>query len=258
MTERELLDGLAPLAFHAVLVFARLGSALILLPGLGELDIPANIRLGLGLLITALLVPVLAPGLPAIPDAVPELLRLLVIEIAIGLWLGMLARLLTIALALGGQFIALMIGLASPLQTDPVFAGQGTETARLFGLAGATLVLASGLYAVPLRALVASYTLLPPGEALPLGAQAETMAAAVGASVALALRLAAPLVLASVIGNFALGLLSRLAPQVQVFGIAAPGQIILGLLLLALLVDPILAVWRIAAEAGFEGLPGLR
>jgi flagellar biosynthetic protein FliR len=64
---------------------------------------------------------------------------------------------------------------------------------------------------------------------------------------ALALRLAAPLVLAAVLGNFALGLLARLAPQVQVFTIGVPGQIIAGLLLLGLLLPALIAVWLASA-----------
>jgi len=120
------------------------------------------------------------------------------------------------------------------------------------------LVLASGLYALPLRALAESYSVLPAGNPLPLGPQAEALAQAVADSLGLGLRLAAPLILAGVLGNFALGLLARVAPQVQIFAVAAPGQIIAGLLLLALVLTPMLGTWMTAAEAGFLALPGLR
>lgn len=242
-----MLDQLPVLAFQAVLVLARLGAAVLLLPGLGEQDVPASIRLSLVLALVALLLPGLAPGLPPLPEELPELLRLMVIETAIGLWLGLLARLVALALAQAGQVVALMVGLASPLQTDPVFGSQSTVTGRLFSLLAATLMLSSGLYAVPLRALAESYAVLPPGVALSFGRTAESVAQAAADSLALALRLAAPLVLAAVLGNFALGLLARLAPQVQVFAIAVPGQIICGLLLLGLLLPAMLAVWLAAA-----------
>ena len=83
------------------------------------------------------------------------------------------------------------------------------------------------------------------------------MAQAVADSLSLALRLASPLVLASVLGQFALGLLARLAPQVPVFMVAAPGQILAGLLLLALLLPTLLGTWLTAARDGFSALPGL-
>ncbi|MBK1661745.1 flagellar biosynthetic protein FliR [Paracraurococcus ruber] len=248
---------LPDLVFHAVLVLARVGSALLLLPGLGAAEVPATIRLALALALTALVLPVVQPGLPALPGDPSDLLRLLLIEIAIGVWLGLLARLLELALAQAGQVMALMVGLASPLQGDAVFGAQATALSRLFGLAAAMLVLSTGLYALPLRAMAESYDAFPPGAALPLPAQAGLLAQAVADSLSLALRLAAPLILAGILGQFALGLLARLTPQVPVFILAAPGQILAGLLLLAALLPGLLGGWLAALREGFESLPGL-
>ena len=248
-------EALPALAFHGVLLVARLGGAVLLLPGLGEQDVPPSIRLALLLALVALLLPGLAPSLPAMPEAVPALLRLILLETAIGLWLGLLARLVALALAQAGQLVALMTGLASPLQTDPILGAQSTATGRLFSLLAATLVLSTGLYALPLRALAESYAVLPPGGSPGFGRSAESVAQAVADSMALALRLAAPLVLGAVLGNFALGLLARVAPQVQVFTIAAPGQIIAGLLLLGLLLPALIAVW-LASAGEMLRLPG--
>ena len=67
MTEAELLAALPGLAFHAALLFCRLGAAVMLLPGLGEAEIPATQRLALGLGLVLALLPVLAPALPPAP-----------------------------------------------------------------------------------------------------------------------------------------------------------------------------------------------
>lgn len=243
-----IVEALPALAFHAVLLLARLGGAVMLLPGLGEAEVPVTVRLALVLALVALLLPGLAPGLPPAPEAPPEAIRLLLVETGIGLWLGLLARLVALALAQAGQVVALMIGLITPLQTDAMLGAAGTATGRLFALLAAVTVLSSGLYAVPLRALADSYAALPPGAALPAGPAAESVARAVADSLALALRLAAPLVLAAVLGNLGLALLARLAPQVQVFMIAAPAQLLLGLLLLALLLPALLGTWQDAAR----------
>ena len=253
----EVPADLAAEAFHFLLLFCRLGAASLMLPGLGEQDIPASIRLALGLTLPLLLLPVLGPALPALPPAVPALVRLVALEVLAGIWLGLTARLVALALVQAGQAAALFIGLASPLQTDPSLGAQTTAPARLFGLLAAVLVLSSGLYAVPLRALVESYALLPPGEALPLGGSAEALARAVAGSFALALRLAAPLLLAAVLSNLALALLARVAPQVPAYTIAAPGQILLGLVLLALVLPALLQVWQDAAGEALGALPGL-
>lgn len=260
MTEADaaLIRDLPGLAFQAMLVFARLAAATMLLPGLGEQEIPARIRLGLALAITAALLPVLLPGLPPAPGDAAEAARLIVQEVAVGLWLGGLARLAALAFAMAGQAIAALIGLQGLMVSDPEIGGQATAVARAFGLLSAVLVLGSGLHAIALRALTDSYAVLPAGGALPLGDVAESVAQAGAASLALALRLAAPFVIAAVVLNIGLGLLSRLVPQVQTFFVVVPGQILAGLALLALLAPAMLLAYGTALREAFLALPGAR
>jgi flagellar biosynthesis protein FliR len=260
MTEADaaLVASLPALAFQAMLVFARLGAAVMLLPGLGEQEIPFTVRLALGLAMLLLLLPGLAPGLPAAPEEGAEALRLVAQEVVVGLWLGGLARIAALALAMAGQVIATLTGLQGLLVGDPGLGGQATALGRAFGLLAAVLVLGTGLYGIALRALVESYALLPAGAVLPTGAAAEAIAAAGAASLELALRLAAPFVVAAVVLNLGLGLLARLAPQVQTFFVAIPGQILAGLALLALLAPPLLVAFAEALRGAFQALPGAR
>lgn len=247
----------ADLTFQAVLLLARLGACGMLLPGFGEAEVPAPIRLAIVLSLVPLLLPVLAPGLPPAPPDAAEALRLIATEIAVGLWLGWLARLTFLAMTMAGQAIAFLIGLSSLLAPDAALGGQSSSVARLLGLAAAALVLATGLYALPLRALVESYSLLPAGAPLPADAAAEAIVAAGAGSIALALRLAAPLLLLALLTQAASGLLARAAPQAQVFVLAAPAQTAAGLALLALLLPAMLAYWAEALRAAWSTLPGL-
>lgn len=254
--DAALLATLPALVFQAALLFCRLGAAVMLLPGLGESEVPATIRLSLGLLLTLLLLPLLAPGLPAVPEAPGEVLRVLTLELLAGLWLGGLARGLVLALAQAGQVMGSMIGLTTPLQGDPELGAQSTPLGRGFGFAATVLVLATGLYAWPLSALVGSYAVLPAGAPFPAGAAADAVAAMVAESFSLALRLAAPFILAGVLFNAGMGLIARVAPQIQIFVVAAPAQIVGGLGLLLLLLPAILAFWDGAMRRGFAALPG--
>ncbi|HET9019364.1 MAG TPA: flagellar biosynthetic protein FliR [Acetobacteraceae bacterium] len=254
--EASLLARLPDLANAFVLVLARVGAACMLLPGIGEAGLPMMIRAGFALALTLLLLPVLAPDLPPPPADVWHGLRLLAAELAAGLLLGWLARLVLLALPIAGQLLALLSGQASVLQPDALLGPQGAALGRLFGLAAPVLLLASGLYALPLQALAGSYRVLPPGVLLPAGDSAATAVAAVGACFALSLRLAAPFLLAGIVWQVALAALARLAPQVPVFFLAAPAQLFGGVLLLALLGGTMLAVWGEAANAGFALLPG--
>ncbi|MBP0446232.1 flagellar biosynthetic protein FliR [Roseomonas sp. SSH11] len=258
MSEAMLLQALPDLAFGAVLLLARLGAAAMILPGLGEGDVPASVRLGFALALVPLLLPLLAPGLPATPDMPAEALWLLALEVLTGLWIGGLARLLALSLSVALQAAALLLGLSALLVPDAQLGGGASALGRLGTLAAAVLILSTGLHGLPLRALAESYALMPPGAPWPAGDAASEIAASGAAMLALALRLAAPFIIAAVTINLAMALIARVAPSVQVFFIAAPGQILAGLALLALLGPAILASFHQTLQAGWSNLPGLR
>ncbi len=252
-----LLASLPAWAFAFVMVLGRVGAAVTLLPGLGEADLPAPVRLGVALAICVLLLPGLAPLMPPQPQDAGRLAAMVAAEVVAGLWLGWLARLVSLALPLAGQLVSYMIGLASVLQTDPLLGAQTTALGRLFSLAAPVLLLASGLYAVPVAALAASYDVLRPGEMLPAGAGASSVAIAVAASFALAFQLAAPFVLSSLVWQVAIGLTARLVPRVQVYFAGLPGQLLTGLTLLAALSGAIAAGFQSGVRDAFSHLPGM-
>jgi flagellar biosynthetic protein FliR len=257
MAPAELAATLPLWAFAFVLVLARVSTAMMLLPGIGEAEFPPMVRAGLAAAFTVLVLPPVAPSLPAMPADMLAGLAMIAGEAVTGLWLGWLARLAMLALPMAGQIAANMVGLANVLQPDAVLGPQSTALGRLFGLAAPVALMAAGLHALPLAALVGSYAVLPAGAPLPGGDAAEAVLRAVAGSFALALRLAAPFVLAAVIWNVALGLLTRLVPQLQVFFAAMPGQILGGFVLLGLLAGAVLAAWLETMRDTLAALPGL-
>ncbi len=250
------LAGLAPLALAFMLVLCRCGAAVMLLPGFGEEEPPVLLRVGLAIGIAVLLVPGLAPHMPAEPASFLRLAGMVAAELLAGGLLGWLARLLALALPAAGQVISLMTGLSSVLQQDPTLGAQSAVIGRLFNLLAPVLILSSGLYALPLGALANSYTVFPAGGVLSADDLAQVAVHAASSSFSLSLRLAAPFVLISLVWQVALGLLARLVPQIQVHFAALPGQVLGGLLLLALLGGPILRVWMAATREAFLALPG--
>lgn len=244
-------------AFAFVLVLTRISGAVMVMPGLGEAELPAPVKIGLSLALTALLLPGLAPLVPPVPGAPWRLAAMVGAELLTGLWLGWLARLLVSALPVAGQIISYMTGLSSVLVPDPTLGGSGTGIERLFGLASTVLILGTGLYALPLSGLAGSYRLVPPGALLPSGDVTEMVVRGVSESFALAVRLAAPFVLAAVVWQVALGLMTRLVPSLHVYFVAMPAQIIGGLALLALLGAALLGAWSEAVRAGYGQMAGL-
>jgi flagellar biosynthesis protein FliR len=255
--DAALLATLPTWAFAFVLVMARIGAAMALLPGLGEAEPPAVLRVGLALGVTALLLPGIAPSIPSVPEAGAQAALMVAAEVITGLWIGWLARLLVLALPVAGQFIAYMLGLANVLQPDPELGGMATPIERLFAIAAPLAVLVTGLYALPLAALAGSYRLVPAGALLPAADTAETAVRAATATFALAVRLASPFLLVAIVWHVATGLLARLVPRLQVYFVVMPGQILGGIALLAVLATALLTAWQTSVRSGFAGLPGL-
>jgi flagellar biosynthetic protein FliR len=252
-----LLATLPAWAFSFVLVMARVGGAVALLPGLGESEPPAMLRVGLAAAVTALLLPGIAASIPATPEASVQAAAMIAAELITGLWLGWLARMIVLALPIAGQFIGYMMGISNVLQPDPVLGSQATPVSSLLAIAAPLFVLASGLYALPLAALAGSYAIVPAGAMLPASDSAETAVRAVGIAFGVALQLASPFILVSVVWHVAIGFLARMVPRLQVYFIAMPAQLLGGMLLLAVLATALMSAWGEAARTAFGVLPGL-
>ncbi len=251
-----LLADLPRYAFGLAMVLARVGCACMALPVIGEAEVPTTVRLGFVLALAALLLPGLMAVLPAPPASVGHLFAMLAAEIVTGLMFGWLARLVILAATTAGQFMALAVGLSSVLQQDPALGTQTAALGRLFAVAAPVVLLASGLYAAPLLALRGSYDVIAPGSLLPAAQAWPAVLAAATACVALAVKLAAPLLLASVLAQVAMALAGWIAAPLAVGAALAPGPILGGLALLAVLGGGMLVTWRDAAGGLFAALPG--
>ena len=213
------------------LVFARLGTMLMLLPGFGDEAISPRIRLIFALLISLVAFPAVARYLPAAPSEF-GLLGLLMGEIAIGAGFGLIIRTLFSALVLAGSVIGLSSGLAAATLFDPTQGAQSPMLGRFLALAATLLIFAGGLHHLMLEAIVRSYMALSPGSSLPAGDFATLAVDTMAASFALGLQLAAPFLVYALVFNVGLGLMARLTPSLQVFFIAQPLNILLGFALM--------------------------
>jgi flagellar biosynthetic protein FliR len=238
------------------LVLARVGATMTLLPGLGESGAPAIVRIGVALALTILLLPAEQPMMPAVPDSGIEMALMVAGEVVTGLWFGWVARMIALALPIGAQFIAYLIGLSSVLQPDAELGSQSTALGKLFELAAPVLILASGLYALPLKALDGLFQVIPPGHMLPVGDSTEVAIHAVGTCFSLALQLASPFVVADIVWHVAIGQIARAGSRMQIYFVSMPGQILGGLALLMVTGGAIILAWRDSAQSFLGLLPG--
>jgi flagellar biosynthetic protein FliR len=126
---------------------------------------------------------------------------------------------------------------------DPISQQQSQLITGFLNLLGITLILASDAHHLMLRALVDSYDLVGPGQPLPGDDLAHTLVRTLSASALMGLRLAAPLLVFSITFNSALALLNRLVPQIQVFFVGLPIQIIGGLVMLMVCLPAIMLLF---------------
>lgn len=229
------LDHLALLGlFHFFLVFARLGTVVMLFPGIGEIYVSPRTRLALALMLCFVLLPVLSPSLPPLPDSRIGLFFALLPEVLIGLFIGGITRLIQAVLHMAGMIIAFQSSLASALLFDANQGSQGSVVGNFLTIAGLALIFASGMHHEMLRAVVSSYQVFPAAQFPLMGDMSKTMAQLLAEGFLLAFRMSAPLIVIGLCLYLAAGLMGRLMPNMQVFFIMIPVQIYVGFLLLAL------------------------
>lgn len=230
--------------FAVGLVFARCGAMIMLLPGFGESYVPPRVRLSFAIVFAILLAPIVAPTLPKEPPEFGAAMALLFGEIVIGLLLGAVSRILMSALSNAGQIVGLETGLAFAQMTDPTQGQAAGQVISVFlGLLGVTMIFATGLHHLFLGAIVGSYDAFPPAGFPDLGDASALAVKAVGDSFRIGVQMAAPLMLAGLIFRIGLGVLSRLIPQIQVFFIAMPINVLGGFIIFALGLSASILIW---------------
>lgn len=237
-----MLDELLPAGIFALLlVFVRVGAAMMLLPGYSEPYVSSRIRLLLALMIALVVAPVLSKDLPAMPDSAVVLVLLILGETLIGVFLGSLARMFFAALTTAGMLIAYMSTMANALVNDPSAAQQGSIVGSFLTVIALVTIFTLNLHHMLLMAVVDSYELFAPGQVPPLGDFSEMMARTVAKTFLLSFQIAAPFVVVGLIFYLGLGLLGRLMPQMQVFFVAMPLQIAVGIIVLGLTLPALLS-----------------
>ena len=222
--------------FAALLIFARIGSAMMLLPGFGEIYVPQRYRLLLAMILSVLMLPILAPLLPALPSSPSELLLLLGAEVAVGLFIGTLTRFVLAGLETAGQVVSIQTGLSNAMIFNPMQATQSSVPSALYSVLGVLLIFLTDMHHLMLRGLLDSYMIFTPGKLPPIEDLSQTIAHAAAGSFRLALEMAAPFIVLGTVFFVALGLIGRLVPQLQVLFVSQPLQIMGGLLLFGIVI----------------------
>jgi flagellar biosynthetic protein FliR len=224
-----------------LILFARVGAVLMLLPVFSDDAVPAQIRLLIALGMALGLWGLLTAKVPA--SAQGALPSTIIIEVLVGLAIGAIVRIMFMAAVMAGSIISLQIGLSSAVIFDPSQGGQVPLLSKFVSVAAAVVCLSLGVHHLWIGAMVQSYDFFPVGGLPPANDFAQLAIRTITHSMGLALSLAAPLVVYGIVFNAALGLIARLAPAIQIFFIAQPLNILLGFGIFATLFGTILSTF---------------
>ncbi len=227
-----LVDVLPASIYVFFIIFTRLAACMALLPGMGESYVAMRSRLAFALVVTFALVPVLEDNVPPMSPDVAPLVLLIVGEATVGTFIGLIARAILGATSTAGMIIANMISLANAFTQDATQAQQASVVGSFLSVLGLVLIFATGLHHMFFLAMVDSYSLFVPGEAIAFSDLSAVMSRLVGATFALAVQMALPFIVVGLVFFVGLGFMAKLMPQMQVFFVAMPAQILLGLALL--------------------------
>lgn len=228
--------------YAAGLIFARVGAIIMLLPGIGDTSVPPRVRLAFAFLMALMLMPLVARGM-AVPGTVSGVSGAVLKEILIGLMIGGILRIFVSSLTTTGEIISIQTTLSFAQTAAPGQAAPSTTLGAFLALIGVTLIMATDLHHMFLTAIVRSYSLFPFGKEVPVADSAQLAVQTVAGSFRLGLQLAAPVVVFSIVFNIAAGLIGRVMPQFQVFFVATPLIVLLGLSIFALSLGVIGMVW---------------
>jgi flagellar biosynthetic protein FliR len=238
--------------FGFFLIFTRVGTSLALMPGFSAGFVPMRVRLGGALAISFVMAPALIAGLPVRPPTIAAMAILMLGEFLIGLFFGVIARILIGALQTAGTLISYMSSMANAMIQDPIADQQSSTIASFLLIMATVLIFTADMHHVMLLAIADSYTLFIPGATLPMGDMVNVIGRQVADSFALGLRLSAPFVIIALTYYIGLGLLGRLMPQLQVFFFGLPFQIGLQIWVLAITISGIMMVFLQKFEEAYE------
>lgn len=233
-----------------MLIFTRLGTAMMIMPGIGDSFVPKNIRLMMSLGMAFVLTPVVQQYVPSPVAAVPVLFSLILMEFVIGLFIGTMARIFMAALDTAGMIISMTSGLANAQVFNPASASQGSIAGAFLSMTGVVLLFVTNMHHMLIYGLVESYNMFPVGGVPDTGSMAQLVIAAFSGAFLIGFQIAIPFVVVAMLLYIGMGVLSRLMPQVQVFILALPVQIMLSILTLMLILSSAMLFWLGKFEEG--------
>ncbi|MBY0474567.1 MAG: flagellar biosynthetic protein FliR [Nitrosomonas sp.] len=230
ITTAELNTLLAAFIWPLSRILALIASA----PILGNPSVPVKVKLGLAIVITILVMPLVEKSLPQIDPTSGIGLVILLQQVLIGVAIGFVMRVVFAAIEMAGELIGLQMGLGFAIFFDPQNSGQIDIIGRFLGVIASLAFLAMDGHLMMIALISQSFNTLPIGPTAITDATFTTLANWGGEIFKSGLQLSLPVLTALLITNLALGILTRVAPQLNIFAVGFPLTLAIGVFVLGL------------------------
>ncbi|MFH0810805.1 MAG: flagellar biosynthetic protein FliR [Pseudomonadota bacterium] len=241
-----------------LLVLVRTASFVTMFPVFGGAGVPVQIRAGLSFVLALVLYPVVRSTLPlgVLPTTVVGLAGVVIAEMIVGFILGLSVRMLLSAAELGGHMVGYQMGFGIMSIMDPQTQSETSLMAELAYLVALLVFLAAGGHHAYIRAMAASFNIVPLGGLVMKGAIYRLLMADCAHMFVLAVKMSAPTIAALLFTTLGFALLSRAVPQINIFVVGMPVSIAVGLIFFGLSLQ--LALPLMSRETGGMGTVLLR
>ena len=233
------------------LILGRMAGIFSSIPLFGGKRVPMRIKAITTLTMALVCYPILrAGGIPPLPEDTVSLVLLVARETLIGITLGMLGQVLFAAVEFCGQIVGMQMGLSIVSEFDPSQGNQASVMSIFQGLLALLLFVSLGVHHFFIRTIIESYTPVPIGAWHMTGGLMQYLITLTGQIFVLAVKLAAPVMVALLATSVALGIMARAFPQMNVFMVSMPLNIGIGFLVLGMS----LTIFLHTLQGAFNGI----
>jgi flagellar biosynthesis protein FliR len=215
-----------------LLLFARITSLIVVAPVVGHTAVPVQVKVGLGLFFSFVFYPLAARTAPEVDVRLLALVLMALKEVAVGLVIGFAAGVLFAGVQGAGELVGFELGFSIATIFDPENGQSNPLVGQFFYLAASLVFLMLNGHHFAIEALQLSYAAIPVNGLQISGMAADRMVALTGTVLLVAVKLASPVIVAGFLVNLAMAVLSRVAPQMNVFVLSFPVKIAVVLVVL--------------------------
>lgn len=230
--------------FISILLLSRIGSSFYLMPIFGERVLPALVKLALIVIVTVFFSSAFENNVQ-VPKTLLEIAILIIYEIVVGLFIGLVCKIIASSMHTAGMAIGSSMGISAAVMFDISQGDQGSLVGIFMNMLMIALLLSMNVHITLVESLYNSYRYMPIGGLFKNTINVvEVLVSSISFAWQIALQISAPFIVSSLIMFIGAGVLSRLMPQIQIFFLILPIQIIIGLIMISVTI-PVLLRWFI-------------